>query len=355
MASDRANSLTDKCILMSQPMKSGSTLVSRMLNAHPLVGMTYDSVNFFRFCYHRYDPITDMENVRRLFDDMAYRLYHRFEIELDTAECLAHMGESNLSYGQAYLSIIRTMLTGSGKTIVGDKEPLAWTRIPDFLRMCPNGKAIITVRDPRDVLISFKAMTTAPGNDYLIALFNVIDAVNHAIRLRAQYPERVYMIEFSRLKVDTEAVLRDLCNFLEIDFAPQILEEDSYTDMAGNAWDPRETMSFKEETGWLTPVARWKRNIDEEDLYLAEWIAKEQIGQLGLDFSGKVHSQEVFNKAVEKITSSDLLKEAFKRWCDLREGMERFPTDPLDPINWDPDLVKHPEAFKPTAAPSSSR
>ena len=345
----RADALTDRCIFMSQPMKSGSTLVSRMLSAHPDVGLTYDSVNFFRFCYHRYDPISNLENVRRLFSDVAYRLYHRFGLLLDTEKCMAHMGASNLSYGQAYLSIISTLLDGTGKSILGDKEPLAWTKIPDFLEMCPKGKAIITLRDPRDVVISFKAYTNAPGDNYLIALFNVVDAVNHAFRLRTQHPDRVYVVEFSRLKTNTEAVLRDLCTFLELDFSPEMLNETNYTDLHGNAWDPRETMSFKEETGWLTPVGRWKKQIDPEDLYLCEWIATEQICRLGLDLSGRVQPQEVFDRAISKLTSSALLREAFKRWCDLNEGMERFPSDPLDPANWDPDLVKNPGAFSESA------
>lgn len=339
------DALTDRCIFMTETMKSGSTLLSRMLNSHPSVGMTYE-INFFRFCYHRYDPISDPDNVKRLIEDVAFRLINRYGLTFDTNECLSHMGSDNLSYGQAYLSIIRTLLPSSEKTILGDKEPLAWTRIPDFLRMCPNGKVVIPVRDPRDVVISFKAMTNAPANDYLIALFNVIDSVNHAVRLRAQYSDRVHMVEFSRLKINTEPVIRDLCDFLEIDFDPQMLNESSFTDMEGKLWDPRESMSFKEETGWLTPVGRWKRQIDEDDLYLCEWVGKDTIGLLGLELSGRLHSQDVFDRAIEKITSSNLLRDAFKRWCDLGEGVEKFPTDPLDPANWEQDLVANPEAFK---------
>ena len=237
MGAQLVDALTDKCILMSQPMKSGSTLVSRMLSAHPSIAMTYDAVNFFRFSYQKYNPITDNVNIQRLFDDMAYRLYNRFKIELDIKQCMDHMQESHPSYGQAYLSILRTLLPDSGKTILGDKEPLAWTKIPDFLSMFPNGKAIITVRDPRDVVISFKAYTNSPGNNYLIALFNVIDAVNHAIRFRAQYPGRVFMIEFSRLKLEPEGVMRDVCEFLEIEYVPSMIKEENFTDMSGNVWE----------------------------------------------------------------------------------------------------------------------
>lgn len=349
MSNDRANALVDRCIFMTTPMRSGSTLLSRMLSAHPAVGITYDSVNFFRFCYRRYDPISNMDNVRRLFSDMAYRLYNRFEMVLDEDKCVAYMGASDLSYGQAYLSILRSLLSNTGKTMLGDKEALAWTKIPDFLQMCPNGKAIVTLRDPRDVVTSFKSYTNAPGNDYLIALFNVVDAVNHAFRLRSRYSGRIYIVEFGRLKMDTEKVLRGLCEFLDIDFVPEMMEQENYTDLVGNKWDPKDSLTFKEETSWLAPVGRWRTKIDAEDLYLCEWIGGEQICRLGLSLDGREQSQEIFDKAIEKITSSPLLREAFKRWCDLHEGTERFPTDPLNPANWDPTLVKHPGAFTTSA------
>ena len=349
MSDKRANALEGRYIFITCPMRSGSTLLSRMLSAHPAVAISYDSVNFFRFCYHRYDPISNFENAKRLISDMAYRLYNRFEITLDQEECLSHMQKNRLSYGQAYVSILRSIFSSTNKPILGDKESLAWTKIPDFLRMCPHGKVIVILRDPRDVVTSFKYSTIAPANDYLIALFNVVDAVNHAFRYRAQYPDRVYMVRFEALKTNTQAELRSLCDFLDIDFVSEILDQERYTDHMGNKWDAGESLTFKEETDWLAPVGRWRRKIDPEDLYLCEWIGGKQIAQLGLGLDGRVHSQEVFDKAIEKITSSELLREAFKRWCDVGEGMERFPLDPLNPANWDSGWVKRPEAFSPEA------
>ena len=354
MSDNNADALADRFIFITCPMRSGSTLLSRMLSAHPTVAISYDSVNFFRFCYHRYDPISDLENVKRLVSDMAYRLYNRFEIKLDQGECLARLERSKLSYGQAYVSIVRNIFSHSKKRILGDKEALAWTRIPDFLRMCPNGKVIVILRDPRDVVTSFKYSTIAPGNDYLIALFNVVDAVNHAFRYRLQYPGRVYVVKFEQLKMNTEDELRRLCRFLEVEFVPEMLEQEHYTDHMGNKWDAGESLTFKEETGWLAPVGRWRRKIEPEDLYLCEWIGGNQIAQLGLGLDGRVHSQEMFDSAIKKITSSELLREAFKRWCDVGEGVERFPLDPLDPTNWDPGWVRHPEAFSKEADPSGS-
>jgi len=346
----RVNALTDRCLFMTSPMRSGSTLLSRILSAHPGVAMSYDSLNFFRFCYHRYDPLTDRENLKRLFSDVAYRLLHRFEIPLDVDACLAHMGDAP-TYGQAYLSILRVIFALTGKSIVGDKEVLAWTRIPSFLSMCPNGKAIVILRDPRDVVTSFKRLTIAPEPDYLIALFDVMDAVNHAFRFQAQYPGRVHVVSFERLSANREEEARKLCAFLELEFDPVMLDEAGYTDHVGKPWNVDDALTFKanDPDRWKT-VGRWKQRIEPEDLYLCEWIAGKQIAQLGLEFAGRRHAQDVFDRAMQKITASPLMREAFKRWCDLGEGMERFPLNPLDPSTWDRGQVKHPQAFAAASA-----
>ena len=346
MATARVDALEDRCIFMTEPMRSGGALVSRMIGAHPDVAISVGTLNFFRYFYGRYDPISDSVNVRRLVKDAAFILYNRYEIAIDQDECMANIGTENLSYGQIYLGILRSMLSYNEKPIVGDDEGLKWTKIPDFLRMCPNGKVLSCLRDPRDVVTSFKHMTIAPGNDYLIALFNVVDAVNHLYRFRDLYPDRVYIIGFERLKTDTEAELRRICSFLELEFTPEMIDGEHWTDDSGDRWDDSRSLTFKDDIAWLAPVGRWKRRLGPEDLYLCEWIAEAQIARLGLSLDGRVHEQSVFDEAIKKVTSSSLLREAFKRWCDSGEGMERFPLDPLNPSNWEPHDLKHPEAFE---------
>jgi hypothetical protein len=332
-------------ILLTTPMRSGSTLLSRMLSVSPDISMSYDSVNFFRFCYGRYDPIDAPGSMERLFRDMAHRLDNRFGIKLDAAACLERSRAWGASYGAAYRAILRTLFPNEAKRIVGDKESMAWTRIPAFLEMFPEGRAIVIVRDPRDVVNSFRKTTIAPGNDYLIALFDVVDAVNHAARLSLRDSRRVHMVRFERLKLEPENELRPLCAFLGIEFLPDMLRTEAFTDHDGKKWHAAESLTNPEETDPLAPVGRWRKQIPPDDLFLCEWIAGEQIRMLGLAPSGRTTTQADFDKAIAKVTSSALLREAFKRWCQTGEGSERFPLDPTNPANWDPGWVKNPAAF----------
>lgn len=336
-----------RMIFLTTPMRSGSSLLSRILSAHTKVAMSYDSVNFFRFCYHRYDPIHQPENARKLVEDMSFRLGNRFDIRLDVEACLAKLESATPSYGNLYWSILRTLFPDTNVSYLGDKESMAWTRIPAFLEMFPDGKAIVIVRDPRDVVNSFKHTTIAKGDDYLISLFDVVDAINHAVRLSLRSPDRVLMVKFEKLKLQPEAEVRRLCNFLEIDFDPVMLDEGAFTDHSGNIWDGKESLSFPTETDKLAPVGRWKKMIASDDLFLCEWIARSQIQAIDQALSGRSFTQDDFDSAIKKVTSSALLREAFKTWCETGEGTEKFPLDPTNPANWDPNWIKNPAAFKP--------
>lgn len=345
MNQNKSDGTEDRFIFITTPMRSGSTLLTRMLSAHPLVDISYDSLNFFRYCYGRYDPMYDPVQRRRLLEDTSYRLQHRFGMELDVERCYLNIGDQDFSYGQVYRTILRELFKKTGKTVLGDKEALAWTKIPSFLEMCPNGKVVVILRDPRDVVVSFKKMTIAPANDYLIALFNVIDAVNHALMFKRKFPSQVHIVGFERLKLNTEHELRNLCEFLELEFSEDMLRIEGFKDRLGNQWDSSLAMSFEGETDWLAPVGRWKTLIDPEDLFICQYLARDQISSLGLQLDIRPFGLDSFNSAINKLMSSELLMTAFKRWFESGEGMEVFPLDPLNPVNWQPGDIKTPSAF----------
>ena len=76
-----------------------------------------------------------------------------------------------------------------------DKTQLVWTRVPDFLDMFPNGKVIHIVRDPRNVMASFKKSTYAPEPAYISAAFNCYDSMKKGLFYRDNYDEKIYQID----------------------------------------------------------------------------------------------------------------------------------------------------------------
>lgn len=333
-------------ILITNTMRSGSSYLSRLISAHSKISMTYDTLNFFRFGYGKYDNIDDLNNFTRLINDFAFRLKNRFGININAEVCLSQTRGHQLTYALANNVILRQIYPDSKKTCLGDQESLVWTKIPQYLEMYKNGKIIIIARDPRDVVNSFRKITIAPENDYLIALFNAIDIVDKAMKYAKELPKNVHFLTFENLKLHTEREARKIVSFLELDFEDQMLDSNTYTDHFGKPWDDLKSRSRPEEQNPMAAVGRWQTNIDPVDLFLTEWLCKNQITKMGLELSNTKFDQDTFEEGIRRLMSSPLLKEAFHKLISSGEGSEKFPLNPVDPSNWDPKGVKNKMAFE---------
>ena len=334
----------ERFIFMTGAFRSGSALTSRILNAHSQIGMSADKLKFFLNCYDSYRPITKI-NIEHLVKEVAYRLLNRFEIMIDPEVCLKELKVRPASYASLYTVLIKEMFKGEGKYILGEIEVLCWTKIPTFLEMFPNGKALMMLRDPRDVLVSFKKNTIAPVNDYLITLFNMVDAIDHFLKFQANFPGRFYGIRYEALKLNPKEEIIKVCQFLEVEFEDKMLNEENWTELDGKPWGNYQVSSFFDENDYQNPVGRWRRLIKSEDLFLCEWIVREKMKAINLPPEGNEVSQETFDRAIEMVLSSSLLKKSFKRWCETGKGVEKYPLNPKDPTTWDKSGVKNPTAF----------
>ncbi len=321
-------------LFVSTPFRSGSALLSRNLNAHSEISLLNDVLKYFNFCYNRYLPLTE-SNISRMLDDVAQRLLKRFNVIIEVQACLDRIKQQPLSHASIYATLLQHLFRNHNKRYIGEMESISWSRIPIFLSMFPNSKALLIVRDLRDVVVSFKKKTIASGNDYLVALFNVIDAMDHFIECKTNFPDRFHGVRFEALKKDPEKEMNEVCEFLGVDYEPEMINEDNWTDYHGEKWKNRKVSSFYDVGDHQNPVGRWRRLITPEELYLCEWIGRRQMLAFNMDFEGKPVSQEVFDNAMEMITSSSLLREAFKNWCDTGRGMQRYPMDPTDSSTWD--------------------
>ena len=324
-----------KFLLISSPFRSGSALFSRILNAHSQVSLMNDDLKFFRFCYDRYLPLSE-DSVRRMLSDVAVRMKKRFEIDVDVDGCLKNIiRKQPVDHAAVYSALFEHLLGDRGTPYIGEMESIAWREIPLFLEMFPESKALLIIRDIRDVVVAFKKKTIAPGNDYLIALFNVLDAMDYFLRYQKEYPDRFFGMRFEALKENTEQEIRTVCAFLGLDYEPGMIEEENWTNFHGETWRNKKVSSFYKEGDADNPVGRWRRLIEPEDLYLCEWIAALQMQAFGMKPEGPEPAQEVIDRAVARITSSPLLDEAFTHWRKTGEGVERYPLDPANPQTWD--------------------
>ena len=337
-----------KPILMTGHFRCGGAMVSRILNSHSKLSISNDKFKFFRFCYKRYEPLNE-GNIKLMLNDLNKRFYGRWNLKIDEERCFKELDLTKKTYQSIFKSVIRNLHNKYSIEILGESEGSVWRNIPDFLRMFPNGKTLLLIRDLRDIVVSFKKITIAPDNDYLVSLFNVIDAMDHWLKYVKLYPEQFYGIRYEKIKLNPEPEVKKICQFLGINFEPEMLNEDKWEDLTNGGWtkwENRAVSGFHKDGDSKNPVGRWRKLISEEDLFLCEWLGRKQMNDFNIEREGGPLNSSVIKKAMNKIMSSDLLMDCFHNWVETGSGVTRFPIDPLKPENWNQNIISNPEVFK---------
>ena len=261
--------IDDSPLLITGAWRSGTTLISRILNNHPDLDVTYDSVHFLRFSLNKYDPINDRANVEKLISDTSLRLADRYGFELSVQETLKNL-DGDYSYKAIYSAIMKTfLLKTSKKKIWGEKTNLAWTKIPDFFDMYPLGRVLHIIRDPRAVLLSWKKFTNAPGNVYLDSILNCYDSMKLANTYKNEFFDKPYaLITYEDLVSKPHQTLELVSKIFGIDFDAEMLNTSKFTDLIGKKWEANSIHDENMSGISTSAINRWKDKLEPWEIYL---------------------------------------------------------------------------------------
>lgn len=135
--------------------------------------------------------------------------------------------ESDRSLGCIFKALVEEIPRRYGFDRCCVHFPVFVNYIPDLREWYPNGKIVHIVRDPRAMAVS---RANFPGerkmrNRTITILFAVLQYV-WTSRLHRKYKGigNYSLFRYENLLADPESTIRELCDFAEIDFVPQMLE-----------------------------------------------------------------------------------------------------------------------------------
>ena len=188
----------DPIFIVGMP-RAGSTLVEQILSSHSLVEGT-----------------TELQDIPTL---ARKDYYPRRALKL-TAEERRQRGEEYLKRAGVQRR--------TGRPFFIDKLPNNWFFVPYILLMLPNAKIIDARRHPLGCCFSNFRQHYARGQDFTYDLEDVgryyVDYVRLMAHVDAVLPGRVHRVIYERMVDDTEAEVRALLDYCELDFEPQVLE-----------------------------------------------------------------------------------------------------------------------------------
>ena len=169
-----------------------------------------------------------------------------------------------------------------GKNRYGDKTPLYITFIEPIARLLPETRFVHLVRDGRDVTLAYLERDKGPG-DIAEAAFHWRLRVTRGHEAgMALGPERYQEYRYEDLIDDPEGVVRRICDFLDLDFDPVMLDyQENSARFLAEAKNPgdHQHLTMAPTKGLID----WRTSMSPDDLALFEAIAGDALQELGYE------------------------------------------------------------------------
>ena len=262
--------------------RSGTTILSLMLDSHPRIAIPYES-HFFFFFYQRRESINEqLKQPDRRQEVVQGILNEKYVKEWDYTPDIGDINLSNcIDLAETIREIYLAYARHHGKDIWGDKTPSYITHIDVLNNLFPDAKYIHLVRDGRDVALSLMQQWFGP-DDFITALNFWKERVTVGYKMLAMLPaDRVFTLRMEDLAEAPEERVRALCQFLEVDYTPDMLT--AFSKRAASKVGDRIDSHHAGLSGPLDigNVTKWKTSLSGPDQAIAWEYAGNILRELG--------------------------------------------------------------------------
>jgi hypothetical protein len=274
--------------------RSGTTLLRIMLDAHPRLAIPPETGFLSRIV--RLPWLWPAGVGRRRLLAIITRAQSWPDFHLDAAALAEALGAVKpFTLADGLRAFYQLYAARFNKPLWGDKTPLYGRHAYAIARLLPEARFIHVIRDGRDVALSLRTMWFAPSRrvDALAGYWaRELRRARHQGKRLKYYTE----IRYEALVRNPERVLRDVCQFLELEFDARML---SYHENAGARLGEHEGRTRANGTVWLTKaqrqsqqrhtrkpvdvsrIGRWRAELDVADAVAFEHVAGGLLRELG--------------------------------------------------------------------------
>ena len=268
--------------------RSGTTLLQRLLDAHPSLTVANDT----HFITRAIDKVAGGSVVRASSPLLKESLvewtrgYHRFgRLGLD-AEAVARADEASTTYPEFVAGLYRQLAALRGKELAGEKTPDYIRHIGRLHAMFPASKLVHIVRDGRDVALSLLDWAHEAKGPGRLELWRHQPVATCALWWRWQVtgqrrglgmePGSFVQMRYEDLVRDPSTTLRSLTEWLGIPFDRRMLRF--------NEGKVRRQDGLSAKKAWLGPtpgLRDWRSQLDVRSLALFEALAGDVLEDNG--------------------------------------------------------------------------
>jgi Sulfotransferase family len=318
--------------------RSGTTLLGRMVDAHPDVAVIHEGRFVPDFFERRRGLTPDGFVTPALVEELlAHRPFRNVSVSRDELEGLVGDGD-RVPYADFVGAIFDLHGRTQGKRLVGDKTPHYVRSLPTLHDLWPAAKIVHLIRDGRDVsqsVLGWRKVAERGGSVARFAAYREDPVATVAcwwewfVRLgredgSALGPATYHEIRYESLVAEPAAECERLCDFLDVPYDDRMV--------GFHEGRERDDPGLDAKKAWrrVTPGLRdWRSEMPPTDVERFEAAAGDLLDELGYERGGGTPSTELDRHAAR-------LRRSFRSELRERRG-RRLPS------SWQGPAMPEPE------------
>jgi hypothetical protein len=282
-----------KQIFIVGSSRSGTTMMGRILGNHSDI-FTFKELHFFGTIWTNtsnrdLNRKKQIELLSRLFCIQEDGLFNQQNISKFNHKAIALLANKNICNPlKIYELFLSAISEENNSTISCEQTPKNIYYLNEILAFFPQAKVINMVRDQRDVLLSqknkwkrrFLGASKIPLSEAIRSYINYHPVLtskvwSSSLEYTEEYfdNERVKIVKFEELLTKSESVVKDICNFLKIEFYPQMLN----VFVVGSSTEQDNKASFLLDS---SKIGKWKRGgLNAAEIYLSQLISHKMMSK----------------------------------------------------------------------------
>lgn len=247
--------------------RSGTTLLTRILSSHS----DY-------FAQNEGMPVSNIFSSAGTIEEIATNFNKQF--------CKSHNGES-----------INDFLQRKNIKSWCYKDPQL-TEYLESLELIINAykyetKFVLIVRDARGVVNSYIDNKWGLGTNVYTGALRWKQEVQEQLNFMEKHPDLCLLIRFEDLLQNMESSIRAICNHINLEYVPSMLE---YHQEKAEYKEKRENINTHRKPDSAI-AQKWKKSLSQREIEIIEYVTKDELHRLGYEVS----SNKVSISALEKI------------------------------------------------------
>lgn len=285
-----------KSFFIAGVQRSGTTLLSVLLDNHPMVDLDGFSKAFRLItCFKNYEKVLPLNLQHAEAEILKWKIKTDYKGRL-----AAFLDYENLDKYADFRAMIQasitTHLAKNGKQVWGDKSPNLQYYVMEILHLIPSAKIIHIVRDGRATAYS---NSTRAHQDILLAAQawvkgNVVALSNQQLVGKDQY----LIVKYEDLLAFPEKTMREVCQFLELPFDEKMLDLTNGND----------EKNYVKSTFDTSKIHQFKKQISPKNIRKIESIQSPLLQKMGYEL--------IFPETLNQAKPLSLYQQIFLRQKD---------------------------------------